>query len=525
MENDARDRAVNESPLVTQQTASTHTAIAGPTGPTSIRNESAGPLGPSDADATALEGTPRQGLWKKLLTFLGFAGLSESERRARRRVVSIAIFLITSLAQVIVIITLTVFAAVRKSPQPAYPGQTQFEACSDLAILNLIWLGRVAVVCYLLFWARWINRVVIRRRRRAEANANANPSQPSPNGPADVDLEAATFVGPATRPTVTDCICSLNVIALHVLLIKLSPALTLVWFVTAILLSIQRGNHCRAAAPAITVLTVTMLLVIYIRFLIVTFLSLIRITLARRRAARPTIGELSQSDVDRIPLVLYIPPPPGEDPNSPISVPPPALSQPTLRPKPPAPSPSRKKRFIHFKPRKHRHSTSPEDAIEYGLGNLTPLEVDPWEASWEPAPYPFVRLPENKATCMICLCEFEEPRKLSKPPPSPDADSEVHEMSVLPPLSLARGGETGSIEEVQVEAPRATDAQTVQMADAESGDAPQPLRLLNCGHAYHKECIDPWLTQKSGRCPYCQARVEIPSVQTRSRRWWRRGSS
>lgn len=62
--------------------------------------------------------------------------------------------------QVLVVVLLTAAAATNKSPQPEHPGQTEFGACSDLAILNLIWLGRVLFVVYLLFWARWIKRVL-----------------------------------------------------------------------------------------------------------------------------------------------------------------------------------------------------------------------------------------------------------------------------------------------------------------------------------------------------------------------------
>lgn len=56
-------------------------------------------------------------------------------------------------------------------------------------------------------------------------------------------------------------------------LIKLSPALTLVWFVTGVLLAIQRGPHCREASPSVLALTAITLLVIYIRFVIQLILA------------------------------------------------------------------------------------------------------------------------------------------------------------------------------------------------------------------------------------------------------------
>ncbi|KAJ2358673.1 hypothetical protein IWW50_001076 [Coemansia erecta] len=38
----------------------------------------------------------------------------------------------------------------------------------------------------------------------------------------------------------------------------------------------------------------------------------------------------------------------------------------------------------------------------------------------------------------------------------------------------------------------------------ESGDS---VRVLTCGHAYHVDCIDVWLTKRSARCPICKVDV------------------
>ena len=36
----------------------------------------------------------------------------------------------------------------------------------------------------------------------------------------------------------------------------------------------------------------------------------------------------------------------------------------------------------------------------------------------------------------------------------------------------------------------------------------EKIRLLPlCGHAYHTECIHPWLTERQGCCPYCKSPV------------------
>ncbi|KAJ9479432.1 Zinc finger containing protein [Pseudozyma hubeiensis] len=71
--------------------------------------------------------------------------------------------------------------------------------------------------------------------------------------------------------------------------------------------------------------------------------------------------------------------------------------------------------------------------------------------------YPLHPLPAHRATCPICLCDFEEP--------SPDEEPE-----------------------------------------------PEPLRLLECGHVMHRGCVDQWLTTVSGRCPVCQKAV-IPEME------------
>ncbi|KAA8904442.1 hypothetical protein TRICI_005492 [Trichomonascus ciferrii] len=37
-----------------------------------------------------------------------------------------------------------------------------------------------------------------------------------------------------------------------------------------------------------------------------------------------------------------------------------------------------------------------------------------------------------------------------------------------------------------------------------------PVRLLTCGHIFHAECIDPWLTVRRACCPLCKADYYVP---------------
>jgi hypothetical protein len=83
--------------------------------------------------------------------------------------------------------------------------------------------------------------------------------------------------------------------------------------------------------------------------------------------------------------------------------------------------------------------------------------------------YPLFPIPAHRATCPICLVDYEE------------ASASV----------TAEG--TQAIEHTSPSAP------TDNKAD--------PLRLLRCGHVMHKACVDQWLTAVSGRCPVCQRPV------------------
>jgi hypothetical protein len=95
---------------------------------------------------------------------------------------------------------------------------------------------------------------------------------------------------------------------------------------------------------------------------------------------------------------------------------------------------------------------------------------DEWEANWERGDYPFVKLPENRATCAICLLDFEEPPRKGSAQPSTSGSAE-----------LAKGKDKEN--KVQVE--------PSSLALQDAGEGATPLRLLACGHAFHQVCLDP----------------------------------
>jgi hypothetical protein len=36
----------------------------------------------------------------------------------------------------------------------------------------------------------------------------------------------------------------------------------------------------------------------------------------------------------------------------------------------------------------------------------------------------------------------------------------------------------------------------------------EAIRKLPCNHAFHKICVDPWLTNHQNKCPLCLAIIE-----------------
>lgn len=188
---------------------------------------------------------------------------------------------------------------------------------------------------------------------------------------------------------------------------------------------------------------------------------------------KPDIGKLPKSLVDRIPLVIYIPPPPG-DTSAPISLPKPIHTYP---PKPPAPV--SRKRFAFFRRKtSKKDNVTDSNAKDQSANVSTPdsiKEPETWEDNWEQCEYPFVRLEGNRAACAICLMDFEEPKRLSA---AHQEDPDKDDTSIAPPSPRE--------EEAVIQVENITEEERDALPRLEdAGEGPQPLRLLACGHVFH----------------------------------------
>lgn len=313
--------------------------------------------------------------------------------------------------------------------------------------------------------------------------------------------------------------------------------LTLTWFLTAHILEYTSVNSCRLSSPLVWWLTFGILCTMYFLVLevlvfgflvfmvlpfIMLFYSIILLCLGRHplqnpHYIKPEIEKLPKAIVERIPLVIYIPPPPEDDGKAqPISLPKPVHSYP---PKPPA-SRTPRRRFAFF--RRRPANKSGEGAQTHDGKQGTNSEVkdrETWEDNWEQCKYPFVRLEGNRAACAICLMDFEEPKRLTTVAETATIEKTEEGAAVMPEVNMSGQRE----EEIEIPVEHITEEERGGLPRLEdAGAGPQPLRLLACGHVFHKTCIDPWLTDVSGRCPVCQRPVELDEVDPKNSRRRRR---
>ncbi|KAF9237531.1 hypothetical protein BU15DRAFT_48599 [Melanogaster broomeanus] len=455
-----------------------------------------------------------------------FLGMGPDASRTRKALVSLIWTLVYNFLQVRQLLSLLSAASVIESPQEV--GKSQIDACGrPLVAWNSIWMVRLALSSGLAYWN------YLRTRAAEEFESTSRPSGNHRTNPADTRHRRHRAVRPSTASTSASAISTEEVpMPYNHVFARLSlllSMLTLTWFLTAHILEYTSVNTCRLSAPLVWWLTFAILCTMYLLVLevvlfgflvfmvlpfIMLFYSIILLCLGRHplqnpHYIKPEIGKLPRAIVDRIPLVIYIPPPP--DASTPISLPKPVHSYP---PKPPTSLP--RKRFAFFRSKSSKQDKAGDTATS-GTRMKSPTAeekrvLETWEDNWEQCEYPFVRLEGNRAACAICLMDFEEPRRLSAVP-------KQEPMSEGLPIAAS----PNRAEEVEIPVERITEEERESLPRLEdAGEGAQPLRLLACGHVFHKTCIDPWLTDVSGRCPVCQRAVEIDDVQPKKSRRRRR---
>ncbi|KAJ7497305.1 hypothetical protein FB451DRAFT_1335525 [Mycena latifolia] len=444
-----------------------------------------------------------------------FFGYGRGASRARKLLVSLWYNLAWGFVQIVLIITMLSIATHTESR--TMPGRNEWVACDrPLGVWSCIYVFRAFFSSSLTYWG-W------RRDRKAHINAedpeNATGSQARPhttNTTNTVTLPHSSPSSTGSPPSGTPPeVAALPHSVLYSRLSMLSSLITLSWFLTAHILEYTSIHTCRYSSPHIWWLTFGILCIMYLVVLEVIILGFIVFVVApivflfwniflmclgrhpmqNPTMIRPDVAKLSPSVVDRIPLVMYIPPPPDAPPGS-ITIPQAVYSYPPKLP-PPSVQPKRRFRFLH---RRRGNKDASSSSAPGDLPERTPQqagEPQTWQDHWEHTGYPFVVLEGNRAACAVCLMDFEEPKRI-----------DGHEPTATTSSTTEPEASTPVIQEVPADSAGETENQ-LKLEDA--GKGAQPLRLLACGHVFHKTCLDPWLTDVSGRCPVCQRAVELPA--------------
>ncbi|PFH51481.1 hypothetical protein AMATHDRAFT_80212 [Amanita thiersii Skay4041] len=467
--------------------------------------------------ATQHTQSPREPLLSRFALFFGFGGQASDHSKLQ---VGLVHGLLWCFIQIVVVVILLVLTGTHYR-STTNPQLSEWRACDrPLGIWSCIWVLRVCLSMVLKTWDykrkmrindEEMNAGFVPQDQdtRGSSQSQSTPAPEQSSNPHISTTNSATITTPYdqlfSRLTL---VCSL---------------LTLSWFLTAHILEYTSIKTCRHTSPHLWWLMFGILCIMYLMIseililaifvfiigpLIFLVWNIILIALGRPigdpTRMNPEIGKLPRSVVDRIPLVIYIPPPPNGS----------STAEELKRPEtahiyPPPPNSHHKGeqvtkfKFLKSNPLKRKK----DDKIESTVGNEDPSI---WESNWEPGVLPFVILQDNRAACAICLLDFEAPRRKVQRVDHKGKEQEIANI----PLSDDEAGGLITQEE-------RTDCTTLK--DDGSNEQPQPLRLLQCGHVFHKPCLDPWLIDVSGRCPVCQQAVSLPKGKTKggnqTRQW------
>ncbi|KAK0212674.1 hypothetical protein DFS33DRAFT_54545 [Desarmillaria ectypa] len=456
--------------------------------------------------------------YRRIMSFFGYGRGASRERRSN---VSLGWNCCWGLAQIVVIIVILVLSSHLESK--TIPGVNQLEACTrPLGVWSGLWIGRVVVACILSYWSWQRERLTAAIQPDSEAGNASQTQSPSSNSnaqaPTGANNDATDGETPPSPP--------LPYTGIYRKLTLFSTLFSFSWFLTAHILIYTSVESCRLSSPLIWwlifgILCITYLMVVeviilgLIVFLIAPILFLFwniflmclgRHPLQNPGMIKPEIGKLSKSVVDRIPLVMYIPPPP-EPSSFPIKVPEAIYTYPPPPPGSSNTAPS-KRRFRFLKIKKKTADIPPNESStsskSEGKKATKPDVPETWEDHWEQEGYPFVVLEGNRAACAICLMDFEEPKRVVN-------TSEKDKGLLLEASDTATSGCSPTDD-------KAVEEEGAELKLEDAGDGAQPLRLLACGHVFHPTCLDPWLTDVSGRCPVCQRAVELPGPSSKKKK-------
>jgi len=397
------------------------------------------------------------------------------------------------------------------------PTLSEWTACEHpLGVWASIWVIRVLLASGLAYWDFRRDRALHPPPAETEAGVINPTGATHPISSASANAAAASTNGTSANDasaTVPD-IHTARQNPLYSRATLICSIMTLSWFLTAHILEYTSINTCRHSSPHLWWLVFGILCTMYLMVLQVVLLGFIVLVLApilfifwnilliclgrhplqHPNMINPEIGKLSKTVVERIPLVIYIPPPPEGAKSSPLVGPhsyPPKNTSMTSQSQP---------RFKFLKI--FRKNSTPQTASDEKNDESTDMEGPmSWEANWEGGEYPFVTLEGNRAACAICLMDFEEPKRKE-----------------ISGESRPKGTEDRTIDDVISSNISSGEEDQVKLKLVDAGDGVQPLRLLACSHVFHKTCLDPWLTDVSGRCPVCQRAVEIPKPSKKPHR-------